>query len=76
MIVVQIEAGDSEPDCLVCNWPQKRLYVTAPDDASGQQFYQQNGGLCAECFLSGCLDAGEVLEVHERGSLEELDEPP
>lgn len=72
MIVVQIE--DAGANCLSCNWPQERLYVTAPGDADGWRFYQQNGGLCAECFLAGAFEAKEALEVYEAGSLVEVED--
>lgn len=48
--IIQIKVADKE--CLACGWPAVALYVTAPSDAEGYQAYQQDGGLCAECFLS------------------------
>ena len=67
MIVIQI--ADSGAKCLSCGWAQEVLYVTALEESQGFPFYEQNGGFCAECFLSGSIEAGEVLEVHAPDSV-------
>ena len=53
--IVQINEADSQ--CQSCNWVGDVMYVTGKDDAEGWQFFQQNGGMCAECFLGAAFDA-------------------
>ena len=53
--IVQVNEEDSQ--CQSCNWVGDVMYVTGRDDAEGGQFFQQNGGLCAECFLAALFEA-------------------
>ncbi len=45
-------ALEGQANCVNCNWEQPVLYAVGRTEADAYLFYQQNGGLCAECYMA------------------------